>query len=86
MIEKQTPKRKKEIQEILKKERAEYESKRLTEIGYVNIHIDLISKEVICSTKPYKTKKEANLGFFIGQGIEKVGCFKIKYTKVESKK
>jgi hypothetical protein len=50
--------------------------------GWVNVHINVFTKEVCVSTKPYKTKKEAETGIYIGYGIEKVGCFEIEYTDV----
>lgn len=53
-----------------------------TEKGFINIHIDTVSREIFSSTHPYPTKEEAEKGILIGVGIEKVGCFEIEYTKV----
>ena len=57
------------------------ETKR--EKGFVNVHIDITTKQVYVSNKPYPTKEEAEKGLFLGIGIEKVGCFEIEYTKHE---
>jgi hypothetical protein len=51
------------------------------EKGFVNVHIDITTKQVYVSNKPYATMQEAETGIFIGFGIEKVGCFEIEYTK-----
>lgn len=50
--------------------------------GWVNIHINVFTKQLFVSNHPYKTEKEAETGIFIGYGIEKVGCFEIEYTDV----
>lgn len=55
-------------------------------IGYINVHIDTNTERVFVSERPYETKEEAETGIFIGQGIEKVGCFKIEYSTSEVKK
>jgi hypothetical protein len=55
-----------------------------TEKGWVNIHIDVFTKKLTISNHPYKTKKEAETGIYIGYGIEKVGCFEIEYSKIEA--
>lgn len=54
----------------------------MKEIGYINVHIDIETKKVYVSTVPYETEQDANSGIFIGSTIEKVGCFKIEYTKI----
>lgn len=54
-----------------------------TEKGFVNVHIDITTKEIFVSQKPYSSKEEAEKGILIGLGIEKVGCFEIEYTKYE---
>ena len=59
------------------------ETKTETEKGFVNVHIDITTKNVYVSNHPYSTKKEAEKGIFLGIGIEKVGCFEIEYTKHE---
>ena len=50
--------------------------------GFVNIHIDIETKQVFVSNKPYATKKDAERGFIYGTNIEKVGCVEIEYTKI----
>lgn len=52
-----------------------------TEKGFVNVHIDLVTKKMFISNHPYPTREEAEKGIFIGSGIEKVGCFEIEYSK-----
>lgn len=52
-----------------------------TEIGFVNIHIDIETKKLYISETPYKTIDEAEAGVLIGDNIEKVGIFRIQYTK-----
>jgi len=52
-----------------------------TEKGFVNVHIDIVTKQVHVSNKPYLSMEEAEKGIYIGIGIEKVGCFEIEYTK-----
>jgi hypothetical protein len=59
------------------------ETKRENEKGFVNVHIDITTKQVYVSNKPYPTMEEAEKGIFYGIGIEKVGCFEIEYTKHE---
>ena len=56
-----------------------------TEIGFVNIHIDIETKKLYISETPYKTIDEAEAGVLIGDNIEKVGIFRIQYTKYEKK-
>jgi hypothetical protein len=50
-----------------------------TEIGFVNIHIDIETKQMFISNKPYSTFEEAENGIIHSIGIQKVGCFKIEY-------
>ena len=57
------------------------ETKR--EKGFVNVHIDITTKQVYVSNHLYSTMEEAEKGIFHGIGIEKVGCFEIEYTKQE---
>ena len=52
------------------------------EKGFINVHIDVTTKQVFISNKPYPTKEEADKGILHSIGIEKVGCFEIEYTKV----
>jgi hypothetical protein len=54
---------------------------RETEKGFINVHIDIETKKVFVSNKPYPTMEEAEKGIFLGVGIEKVGCFQIEYSK-----
>lgn len=51
------------------------------EKGFVNVHIDITTKQVYVSNEPYPTMEEAEKGIFHGIGIEKVGYFEIEYTK-----
>ena len=55
-------------------------NKQQREKGFVNVHIDITTKQVFVSNKPYATMEEAERGIFIGSDIEKVGCFEIEYT------
>lgn len=50
-----------------------------TKKGFVNLHIDLETKQIFCSQKPYETKEEAEKGIFIGYGIFKLGIIEIEY-------
>lgn len=50
--------------------------------GWINVHINVFTKQLVVSNHPYKTEKEAETGIFIGYGIEKVGCFEIEYTDI----
>jgi hypothetical protein len=59
------------------------ETKKEIEKGFVNVHIDITTKQVYVSNHPYPTIEEAEMGIFCGFGIEKVGCFEIEYTKYE---
>ena len=59
------------------------ETKRKTEKGFVNVHIDITTKQVYVSNHPYPSMEEANKGILYGSEIEKVGCFEIEYTKHE---
>lgn len=56
--------------------------------GWVNIHMDMVTKQLIISNKPYPSKEEANKGFIWGGGIHKVGTFEIEweeYYAIDSK-
>ena len=44
--------------------------------GWVNVHIDIETKKMYISNKPYSSKEEAELGIFIGSCIEKLGVLK----------
>lgn len=54
-----------------------------TEKGWVNIHIDVMTRQLFISNHPYPSKEEAEKGIFIGSTIQKVGCFEIEYMKVK---
>lgn len=55
------------------------------EIGFVNIHIDIETRKLYISDIPYKTIDQAEAGVLIGSNIEKVGIFRIQYTKYDKK-
>lgn len=57
-----------------------------TEKGFVNIYIDITTKQVFASNKPYVSKTLAEKGILHGIGIEKVGCFEIEWTKTDKLK
>ncbi len=48
------------------------ETKRETENGFVNVHIDITTKQVYVSNKPYPTMEEAEKGIFHGNTIRKI--------------
>lgn len=47
--------------------------------GWINVHIYTDTNEMVASRHPYVSKEEAETGIFIGQGVEKVGCFEIEW-------
>ena len=55
------------------------ESKLKTEKGFVNININMESKQMYISNHPYTTKEEAEKAILISANVVKVGCFEIEY-------
>lgn len=54
--------------------------------GFVNLHIDLETRQIYCSTRPYNSEEEAETGIFIGGSIVRLGTFEIVYPDVFVKK
>jgi hypothetical protein len=49
--------------------------------GWANVHMDMTTKQLIISNKPYPSKLEANKGFIWGAGIQKVGTFELEWEE-----
>jgi uncharacterized protein YegP (UPF0339 family) len=48
-----------------------------TKKGFVNLHIDLETKQIFCSQKPYETKEEAEKGIFIIRSVKPIHRFSV---------
>jgi hypothetical protein len=47
--------------------------------GWVNVHIHTDTNEIVASRRPYASQEVAETGIYIGEGVQKVGCFEIEW-------
>jgi len=50
---------------------------------YVNVYIDVETKQMYSSDKPYPTKEESDKEIFIGPNIEKIVTLEIQFLSIQ---